>query len=81
MKKLMEIVVCVLALIGLACVVKHIHIANCKEGCCLCGSFKTNMQEFKTKVKGFKSKVQGYKTEVEEENRTGSRYGSNPIKY
>lgn len=67
MKKLIEIVVYILALIGLACFVKHIRIANCKEGCCLCGSLKT-------KVQGFKTKVQG-------EKETGSRYGSNPVKY
>ncbi len=56
----MEIVVYILAVIGLACVVKHIRIMHCKEGCCLCDWLKTK---------------------VEEEKKTGSRYGSNPVKY
>ena len=60
MDKLMEIVVYILAVIGLACVVKHIRIMHCKEGCCLCDWLKTK---------------------VEEEKKTGSRYGSNPVKY
>jgi len=62
MHKFMEIVVYILALIGLACIVKHIRIMYCKEGCCLCDWYKT-------------------KREGEQEKRTGSRYGSNPVKY
>ncbi|MDQ1276515.1 MAG: hypothetical protein QG610_2093 [Euryarchaeota archaeon] len=95
MNKLMEIVVYILAVIGLACVVKHIHITNCKEGCCFCNSFKTKVEGSKTKAEGIKTKAEGIKTKVEEiktkvqkfktkeegEKITGSRYGSNPIKY
>jgi len=102
MNKLMEIVVYILAVIGLACVVKHIHIAHCKEGCCLCNSLKkkaegskskaeeiksraeeikTKVHVFKTKVHGFKKKEEGFKPKEEGEIRTGSRYGSNPIRY
>jgi hypothetical protein len=54
----MKIVGCILAVIGLACVVKHIMYG--KEGCCLCG---------------------WHKTKEEDEKRTGSRYGSNPVRY
>ena len=93
--KLMEIVVYILALIGLACVVKHIRVTNCKEGCCLCTSFKRRVEGSKTKAEGIKTKVEEIKTKVpgfkvrEEsqkrtekgEKRTGSRYGSNPVKY
>ncbi|MDI9395218.1 MAG: hypothetical protein QM426_07305 [Euryarchaeota archaeon] len=116
MNKLMEIVVYILAAIGLACVVKHIRITNCKEGCCFCNLFdtkveesktrtediKTRAEEIKTKVEGIKTKVeesktrtegiktkvgeintkiQKFKTKEKEEKRTGSRYGSNPVKY
>lgn len=95
MKKLMEIVVYILAVIGLACAVKHIRITHCKEGCCMCGSFKTKVErsktkaeEIKTKAEGIKAKVEGIKTKVhgfrskeEGEKRVGSRYGSNPVKY
>jgi len=45
MHKLMDIVVCVLAIIGLACVVKH--FMHCEEGCCLCGCHKTNAEDEK----------------------------------
>jgi len=55
--KLMEIVVYILALVGLACIVKHLMH---QEGCALCG---------------------WQKTKVEEEKKTGSRYGSSPVKY
>jgi hypothetical protein len=41
MDKLMEIVIYILAIIGLACVVKHIRIMTCKEGCYLCDWLKT----------------------------------------
>jgi hypothetical protein len=58
MHKFMEIVGYILAIIGLACVVKH--IMHGKEGCVLCG---------------------WQKTKVEDEKKTGSRYGSNPIHY
>lgn len=91
----MEIVVYILAAIGLACVVKHIRITSCNEGCCLCDSYKTQAERSKTKAEEIKTKVEGIKTKVEEiktkvhrskekeegEKRTGSRYGSNPVKY
>jgi len=57
MPKFMEIVGYILALIGLACIVKH--IAH-QESCILCG---------------------WHKTKENDEKRTGSRYGSNPIRY
>ena len=56
MHEFMKIVGWILAIIGLACIVKHI---THKEGCVLCGWQKTK----------------------EEEKRTGTRYGSNPIHY
>jgi hypothetical protein len=43
--KFMEIVVCILAIVGFACVVKH--IMHCKEGCCLCGLHKTKGEDEK----------------------------------
>ena len=48
----MEIVVYILAVIGLACVVKHIRIMHCKEGCCLCDWLKTKVEEEKKLVQG-----------------------------
>jgi hypothetical protein len=41
----MEIVVCLLAIIGLACVVKH--IMHCEESCCLCGLHKKEVKDEK----------------------------------
>ena len=61
MSKFIEIVIYILAAIGLASLVKHIHTMHSKKGCCLCGKHKTEGKE--------------------EEKRTGSRYGSNPVKY
>ncbi|WP_048139528.1 hypothetical protein [Methanosarcina horonobensis] len=88
MNILTKIMVYILAIIGLACVAKHIRITSCKEGCCLCDSFKTEvggsktkMEGVKTKLRGFKTKVQEFKTKEEGKKRTGSRYGSNPVKY
>ncbi len=77
----MEIVVYILAAIGLACVVKHIRITNCKEGCCLCTSFVTKVEESKTRAEGIKTKIQKFKAKEKGEKSTGSRYGSNPVKY
>lgn len=65
MNKLMEIVVYILAVIGLACVVKHIRVTNCKEGCCLCTSFKTKVEGSKTKAEEIKTKAEVIKTKVE----------------
>ena len=92
MNKLMKIVVYILAVIGLACIVKHTRITYCKDGCCLCNSFKSKVEGAKTKVLVFKAKVHGFKTKESEtkeefkakeegEKRTGTRYGSNPIQY
>ena len=39
----MKIVGCVLAMIGLVCIVKH--VMHCEEGCCLCGCYKTEGEE------------------------------------
>lgn len=41
----MEIIVCVLAIVGLACVVKH--IIHCEGSCCLCGWHKTKEEDEK----------------------------------
>ncbi len=62
----MEIVVYILAVIGLTCVVKHIHIAHCKEGCCLCNSLKTKAEGSKSKTEGLKTKTEELKTKAEE---------------
>jgi hypothetical protein len=57
--------------------------------------FKTKVEGFKTKAEGLKAKVEGFKSKVYEskakvqesevreegEKRTGTRYGSNPLKY
>jgi hypothetical protein len=42
---------------------------------------KTKVEDVKTKVGEIKTKVMGLKTKEEGENRTGSRYGSNPVSY
>jgi len=41
----MKIVGCILAIIGLVCIVKH--IMHCEEGCCLCGWHKTEVKDEK----------------------------------
>jgi hypothetical protein len=41
----MRIVGCILATIGLACVIKH--IMHCKEGCCMCGWHKIKVEDGK----------------------------------
>jgi hypothetical protein len=43
MGNIMEILVSILALIGLACIVKH--FMHCEEGCCLCSLFKMKKDE------------------------------------
>ena len=43
MGNIMEILVSILALIGLACIVKH--FMHCKEGCCLCSLLKMKKDE------------------------------------
>lgn len=82
MGKFMKIMGCIFAVIGFVCVVKHI-MYGCKEGYCLCGWFKRKGEEEKPKVDEEKSTgaTASYKIKVEDEERTGSRYGSNPIRY
>jgi hypothetical protein len=72
----MKIVGYVLAIIGFACVVKHIRIMHCKEGCCLCGWHKTKVEEEKRT-----GTTSSHKIKVEDEKVHGSRYGSSPIHY
>jgi hypothetical protein len=73
----MEIVGYILAVIGLACVIKHL---SHQEGCVLCGWRKTKgeepetkpeepkikQEEPKTKLENIKTKVEGIKTKAEE---------------
>ncbi len=75
MGKFMKILGCIFALIGFACVVKHI-MHYYKEGYCLCGWQKTEVEEEKPT-----GTTASYKIKVEEEKSTGTRYGSNPIRY
>ena len=70
MHKFMEIVGYILAMIGFACVVRH--LAHQEEGCVMCS--------LSEKIKSEKEKVM-HKTHEKGEKRTGSRYGSNPINY
>ena len=77
----MKIVVYILAAIGFAFVLKHMRVRHCEEGCCLCGWHKTKVENVKSKIEKVKSKVEGFKTKVHGEKRTGSRYGSSPVKY
>jgi hypothetical protein len=72
MHKGMKIVTCILATIGLACVVKH--IMHCKEGCCV-------WHKIKVEDKKPTGETESHKIKVEDEKPTGSRYGSNPAKY
>jgi hypothetical protein len=69
-----KIVGCILATIGLACVVKH--IMDSKEGCCLCCGHKTEVKNEKST-----GETVSHKIKVEEDKPHGSRYGSNPIHY
>ena len=45
MSKFIEIVIYILAAIGLASLVKHIHTLHSKKGCCLCGKHKPEEKE------------------------------------
>jgi hypothetical protein len=68
----MKIVTCIFATIGLACIVKH--IMHHKESC----------GWHKVKVENEESTVETAPHEIkveDEEKRTGTRYGSNPVKY
>ena len=58
MHKFMEIAVYVLALIGLAYVVKHLRH---QEGCFLCDLQKPKMEKVKTKAEEVKPKMEGIK--------------------
>jgi hypothetical protein len=71
--KFMKIVGWILAIIGLACVVKHI---THHEGCVLCGWKKTKVEGEKTT-----GETASHKIKVEDEKPTGTRYGSAPIRY
>lgn len=70
----MKIVTCILATIGLACVVKH--IMHGKEDCCLCGWHKIKVEDAKST-----GETASHETKVEDEKLHGSRYGSDPIHY
>ena len=70
----MKIVGGILAIIGFACVIKH--IMHGKEGCFLCGWHKTKVEEEKPT-----GATVSHKIKVEDEKVHGSRYGSTPIHY
>jgi hypothetical protein len=72
--KCMKIVGCVLAAVGVAYVIKHIK--NHKEGFCSCGCHKIKVEDEKSA-----GETVSDNSKTEEEKRTGSRYGSNPIRY
>jgi len=74
MHKLIKIVGYILAIIGFAHVVKS--IMHCKERCCLCGWHKIKVEEEKPA-----GETASYKIKIEDEERKGSRYGSNPVRY
>ena len=74
MHKSMKIVTSILATVGLAYVVKR--IMHSKEGCCMCGCHKVKVEDEKST-----SETESHKTKESDESRTGSRYGSNPIRY
>ncbi|HII79947.1 MAG TPA: hypothetical protein HA261_06055 [Methanosarcina sp.] len=69
----MKIVGYILAIIGLACVLKR--IMHCEKCRCLRGWHKIKVEEEKTA-----GSTESHKIKVEEE-RKGSRYGSNPVRY
>lgn len=84
----MKIVSYILAIIGFVHVVKH--IMHCKKCCCFCGWHKTKVEEEPAgSTRGYNTKVEDEQrtgsTEAydkkEEEKQSGSRYGSNPIRY
>lgn len=66
----MKMVGYVLAMIGLACVVKH--MMHSKEACVLCGWQKAGEG---------KSTGETASHKMEEEKTHGSRYGSSPVHY
>ncbi len=70
----MKIVGYILAIIGLAYVVKH--VMHCKECCCLRGWHKIKVEDEERT-----GSTVSHEIKVEEEKRKGSRYGSNPIRY
>lgn len=73
MHKSTKIVGCILATIGLAYAIKH--IMHHKEGRCSCGWHEVKVEDEKSADATASNNI-----EVEEK-RTGSRYGSNPIRY
>ncbi len=70
----MKIVGFILAIIGLAYVVKH--IMHCEKCRCLRGWHKIKVEDEKPA-----GETVSHKIKVEEEERKGSRYGSNPVRY
>jgi hypothetical protein len=72
MHKGMKLVTGIFATVGLAYVVKR--IMHSKEGRSACQ--KVNVEDEKPS-----SETESHKTKEDEEKRTGSRYGSNPIRY
>jgi hypothetical protein len=73
MDKSMKIVTGILATVGLAYIVKR--IMRNKESC-MCDCHKIKVEDEKPT-----SETESHKTKEGEEKRTGSRYGSNPIRY
>lgn len=70
----MRIVGYAFATIGLAYAVKQ--IMNYKKGCCSCGWHKIKVEEEKPADETVPND-----TKVEDKKRTGTRYGSNPVRY
>jgi hypothetical protein len=67
----MKIVTCIFATIGLACIVKH--IMHHKER--FCGWHKIKVEDEKSTAEAAPHERK------EDEKQTGTRYGSNPVKY
>ena len=74
MHKFIKIMGFILAIIGLAHIVKH--IMNCRAGRHFCGWHKIKVEDEKQA-----GTTASHKIEVEDERLQGSRYGSNPIRY
>lgn len=74
MHKCAKMVGCILAIAGLAYAVKH--IMHHKEGFCSCGWHKIKVEDEKPAGATVSSN-----TKMGDEKGTGTRYGSNPIRY
>lgn len=90
MHKSTKIVGCVLATIGIAYVVKR--IMHHKGGCCLSGWHKIKVEDekpaaetvpnnMKTEEEAPTDESVSNNIKAEDKKRTGTRYGSNPIRY